>query len=181
MGSNPFIGSICGYGLVVECDLPKVEIRVRFPLPAPMAPKVASAIMKTMSSVSPFVSARRGVGAFIERVAESRFFHDLFSIALLSVTALIFVASLAWLVLHVHPTDVPVPVRYSNLTGFDTLGPWYFPFVLLAECLGVAVFNTFFAYRSFQKNRMVSFFLLATSVVVAAFGGVIAAAFGSVR
>ena len=26
---------ICGYGLVVECDLPKVETRVRFPVPAP--------------------------------------------------------------------------------------------------------------------------------------------------
>ncbi len=25
---------LCGYGSVVECDLPKVEIRVRFPLPA---------------------------------------------------------------------------------------------------------------------------------------------------
>ena len=25
---------ICGYGLVAECDLPKVETRVRFPVPA---------------------------------------------------------------------------------------------------------------------------------------------------
>ncbi len=33
-GSNPGGGS-SGYSLVVECDLPKVEIRVRFPLPAP--------------------------------------------------------------------------------------------------------------------------------------------------
>jgi hypothetical protein len=134
-----------------------------------------------MSSASPITTARRGVGAFFERVAQSRFFHDLFSVALLGLTALIFLASLAWLVLHVRPADVPVPVRYSNLTGFDTLGPWYFPYVLLAQCLAVALANTFFAYRSFHRNRMVSFFLLATSVVVSAFGGVIAAAFGSVR
>ena len=33
-GSIPLIGS-SGYSLVVECDLPKVEMRVRFPLPAP--------------------------------------------------------------------------------------------------------------------------------------------------
>ncbi len=26
----------CGYGLVVECDLPKVETRVQFPVPAPL-------------------------------------------------------------------------------------------------------------------------------------------------
>ncbi len=33
-GSTPLIGS-SGYSLVVERDLPKVEMRVRFPLPAP--------------------------------------------------------------------------------------------------------------------------------------------------
>ena len=32
---------ICGYGLMVECNLPKVETRVRFPLPAPRRRKLA--------------------------------------------------------------------------------------------------------------------------------------------
>ncbi len=134
-----------------------------------------------MSSVSPIAAVSKGVGAFFERVAGSRFFHDVFSVSLLGVTAVVYAVSIAWLLLHVQPVDVPVPVRYSNLTGFDVLGPWYFPYILLGECLAVTLFNMYFAYRSFQRNRMVSFFLLATSVVVAAFGGVIAAAFGSVR
>jgi hypothetical protein len=33
--TNKLIYENRGYGLVVECDLPKVETRVRFPLPAP--------------------------------------------------------------------------------------------------------------------------------------------------
>jgi hypothetical protein len=32
-GSSPLLGT-SGYGLVAECDLPKVETRVRFSLPA---------------------------------------------------------------------------------------------------------------------------------------------------
>ena len=35
-GSNPSLSTNCGYSSVVEYQLPKLAMRVRFPLPAPL-------------------------------------------------------------------------------------------------------------------------------------------------
>jgi hypothetical protein len=89
---------------------------------------------------------------------------------------------LAWLLLNVHATDVPVPVRYSNLlSGFDQTGPWFFPFLVLGFAMMVTITNGLFAYHSFARSRLASFFLLVAADVVGVFGIIIASAFGAVR
>ncbi len=41
----------CGYSLVAERDLPKVKMRVRFPLPAPIGPKISGSPSRCSSGV----------------------------------------------------------------------------------------------------------------------------------
>lgn len=128
-------------------------------------------------------SVRNARAKLIQRfhdVRESRFFHDRLFVGLI-VAALGFnLLALLMLVAKVRPTDVPVPTHYSTLGSFDQLGPWYFPFEVVAFALGVSVVNAGFAYSSYLRSRLASFFLLSGAVVVAVFSLIIAGAFGAV-
>ncbi|HEY6737149.1 MAG TPA: hypothetical protein VI322_05545 [Candidatus Saccharimonadia bacterium] len=135
-----------------------------------------------MKTFPPVVAARRIFQDVSARVIASRFFRDGLSMGLLGLAVVLNVVTMAWLLLRVHPNDVPVPVRYSNLLGgFDQLGPWYWPFVIAGFALSVTLFNAGFAYYSFHRSRLVSFFLLVTSNVVGAFSLIVSSAFGVVR
>jgi hypothetical protein len=135
-----------------------------------------------MNAFPPLDNARRMIRDVRTNVSGSRFFHDRFSTALLIAALAINGITFIWLVLRIHPTEVPVPVRYSNLlSGFDQLGPWYFPYFIAVYALAVTVFNGLLAYQSFNRSRLVSFFLLVASTVVAAFSLIIALAFGAIR
>jgi predicted small integral membrane protein len=124
---------------------------------------------------------RRTIQNTIIEVREARFFRDRLSVGLLVAALIINGLNLLWLGLHVRPTEGQVPVRFSSLTLFDALGPWYFPFLIALFGLGVTVVNDIFAYHSFGRSRLASFFLLIAAVVVAIFSFVISSAFGVVR
>ena len=89
--------------------------------------------------------------------------------------------NLVSLMLRLHPTDSQVPVHFSSFTLFDRLGPWYYPFEVAVVSLMITIINVVFAYHSFTRSRLASFFLLVTAVVVSVFGFIIAQAFGAVR
>ena len=135
-----------------------------------------------MNSFPPLAQSRRIIQDAVANIRESRFFHDRFSAGLLASALLLNALTFVWLLLKVRPTDVPVPVHYSNLlNGFDQLGPWYFPFFVGLYAVTTTIVNGLFAYQSFGRSRLVSFFLLVSSNVVAAFGFIIASALGTVR
>jgi hypothetical protein len=117
----------------------------------------------------------------IADVRNARFFRDRLSVMLAVLALIINGVNLVWLAFHVRPVEGQVPVRFSSLTLFDALGPWYFPFLIALFGLGVTLINDVFAYHSFSRSRLASFFLLITSVVVAIFCFVISRAFGVVR
>lgn len=138
--------------------------------------------MALMNTFPPLAHVRRSVQEGFGRVRESRFFHDRFSMSLLTLALALNAGTFLWLVGTLKPSEVPVPVRYSNLlSGFDQTGPWFFPFGIAAYALVVTLLNAFFAYQSFNRSRLASFFLLVSSVVVGGFSFIIANAFGSVR
>ncbi len=134
-----------------------------------------------MKGLQPFGALRRTIQDTFANVRSQRFFHDRLSAGLLVGALAVNGLNLATLVLRVKPTDAQVPVRFSSLTLFDQLGPWYFPFLIALFALGVTVVNGFFAYHSFARSRLASFFLLIGSGVVAIFGFIISMAFGVVR
>ncbi|GAC1370249.1 MAG: hypothetical protein NVSMB39_2960 [Candidatus Saccharimonadales bacterium] len=89
--------------------------------------------------------------------------------------------SLISLILKLHPIDAPVPVHFSSLYRFDKLGPWYFPLEVSLIALLITLANAGFAYTSFSRSRLASFFLLIASLVVGLFAAIIAQAFGAIQ
>ena len=62
------------------------------------------------------------------------------------------------LALRVRPTDSQVPVHFTSFTLFDQLGPWYFPFEIAFVTTLITIANGMFAYQSFTRSRLASFF-----------------------
>ena len=114
-------------------------------------------------------------------VRNQRFFRDRISVGLLVTGLILNGVNLITLMLHVRPSEGQVPVRFSSLTLFDALGPWYFPFLIALFALAVTLVNGLFAYHSFSRSRLASFYLLIGSDVVAIFAFIISVAFGGIQ
>lgn len=116
----------------------------------------------------------------LQSLRSQRLFHDRISIGLIFASLVLIV--LAWVVLlsRVRPTDFPVPVRYSSLTGFDVLGPWYQTLQLGVFASLVMLVNLALSIRCFPRSRITSFFLLSSSLVIGLFCLIISAAFTAV-
>jgi hypothetical protein len=140
-----------------------------------------NAIIASMEGFQPLQSLRRTVQYRFQDVLKQRFFHDRISVTVLTLALIINVGSLIDLSLKLRPTDSQVPVHFSSFTLFDQLGPWYFPLEIAFVTLIISLINAIFAYRSFTRSRLASFFLLLTAFVVAIFGFIIAQAFGAVH
>lgn len=134
-----------------------------------------------MNAFPPLRTLRRTFYDWTRDVRSARFFRDRLSAGLLVGALVINGLNFIWLAMHVRPTEGQVPVRFSSLTLFDALGPWYFPFLVALFGLGVTLANGAFAYHSFGRSRLASFFLLITANVVAIFSFIISNAFGVVR
>jgi hypothetical protein len=116
----------------------------------------------------------------LKAIRKSRFAADRLSVALLIVALILNALALFAVGARVRPTDVPVPVHFSSLNNFDALGSWYFPFEIVAFGFVVTIINGFFAYSSYLRSRLASFFLLTGAIVVAIFTLIIANAFSMV-
>lgn len=136
-----------------------------------------------MKGIPPLKALRRTLEVNLEDMRTSRFFRDRLSVTLLVSGLIINGLTLVTLAMRLKPMDGEWPVRFSSLTGFDPdmLGPWYYPFEIGLIALAISVVNGFFAYHSFGRSRLASFFLLVASGVVAIFSFIIANAFGVVR
>ncbi|HVQ43605.1 MAG TPA: hypothetical protein VMT30_01415 [Candidatus Saccharimonadia bacterium] len=134
-----------------------------------------------MEGLARLRSLRRTLQERINHVLSQRFFHDRISMAVLSMALAVNAAAIIMLALLLHPTESQAPVHFSSFALFDRLGPWYYPFEIALVAVVVTVVNTVFAYHSFLRSRLASFFLLVTSLVVAVFAFIIAQAFGAVR
>lgn len=105
---------------------------------------------------------------------------DPISVMALSAAVALNVVTLVLLVLKVHKVDYPVPTHYLNLVGFDQVGAWYSAYRLPVYGLLVTAINGLLAGKSFQRNRLVSFFLLLGAVAVGLLCLVIGLAFGAI-
>jgi hypothetical protein len=134
-----------------------------------------------MNGFPPLGALRRTISDKLSELRRMRFFHDRLSTALLVGALIVNGINLISLALRVRPVEGQVPIRFSSLTLFDALGPWYFPFLIALFALGVTMVNGVFAYHSFARSRLASFFLLIGSGVVAIFSFIISTALGVIR
>lgn len=133
-----------------------------------------------MKALPPLGSVRRNLTTKFITLRESRFLRDRLSVTLLVVALVIGGLNLVLLMFHLPTARVDVPVRYSSLGGFDGLGPWYSPFLIVLFGLSITVVNGVLALQAFGRSRLASFFLLAGSCVVALFCLIISNAFAMV-
>lgn len=134
-----------------------------------------------MEGSRPLSTLSRTIKERTSDVLNQRFFRDRLSMAMLFAAVAVNVLSLISLALKLQPIDAPVPVHFSSFARFDQLGPWFFPLQISLVALGITLVNTIFAYNSFNRSRLASFFLLVTSVVVGIFAAIIAQAFGAIQ
>lgn len=106
-----------------------------------------------------------------------RFFQDRLSLSFLVPVLALNALTLIIMVIRLKPTDYAIPVRYSSLVGFDTLGPWYQIYMVGLFGVLVTAINTALAAVSFTRSRITSFFLLIGAFVVALFCLIIGTAF----
>jgi hypothetical protein len=103
--------------------------------------------------------------------------HDSISVAALSVAVISSVIVSLLLLVKVHHVDYPVPTHYLNLVGFDQVGGWYETYRIALFAWLVTIVNASLAAKSFQRNRLTSFFLLLGAAAVSIFCVVIGLAF----
>jgi hypothetical protein len=134
-----------------------------------------------MKGLPPLGALRRSAQTKFKEVREARFFRDRISVSLLLAGLIVSGLGFVLLMLHVPPTHTDIPVRYSSLGGgFEGLGPWYSPYLIMMFGLAIVVINGVLAFRAFVLSRLASFYLLAGAAVVSIFCLIVANAFATV-
>lgn len=95
------------------------------------------------------------------------FFKNSWYVTLLVVNAGPLAFTVFWSLVHIHKTDLQVPVRYTSLANFDQLGGWFQLYDLAIIATLVMIANTFLAIVCYKRNRVMSLFLLLSSLMVA--------------
>ncbi len=125
-------------------------------------------------------SPRFSASSQLEAAKAHRLWRDGLSVGIVITAALINGLCLTLAIARLHPLDYAIPVRYTSVAAFDTLGPWYMLYAIPIYGIVVLVANVGLAMKAYMRSRIASFFLLLASVVVALLCLVISNAFISV-
>ena len=125
-------------------------------------------------------SPRVRASSHLEAAKAHRLWNDRLSVSVVLFALAITVLAFVLVAARLRPLGYAVPVRYTSVGGFDTLGPWYALYAIPAYGLLVLAANTGLAMKAYNRSRIASFFLLLGAVVVALLCLVISNAFVSV-
>ena len=114
------------------------------------------------------------------RLSNQRLVKDRLSLGILIATGIINAATLLLLLANLRPTEFAVPVRYSSLTGFQSLGHWYQIYYISLFSWAVGLVNAVLANICYLRSRITSFFLLVGAFVVSLFCLIISLAFAAI-
>jgi len=106
--------------------------------------------------------------------------QDSISVAALGLSVVLNFVTLGLLLAKVHQVDYPVPVHYLSLVGFDQVGSWIQTYRLAVFGFALTLVNGLLAAQSFQRNRLVSFFLLLGAAAASLLILVISLAFAAI-
>ncbi len=109
------------------------------------------------------------------------FFKNSWYVTLLVVNAGLLAFTVFWSLVHIHKTDLQVPVRYTSLANFDQLGSWRQLYDLAIIATLVMIANTLLAIVCYKRNRVMSLFLLLSSLMVAILALVILLGFTTIN
>ena len=125
-------------------------------------------------------SPRQSASSRLEAAKAHRLWNDRLSVGVIVLALGVNALALVMTLTRLRPLSYAVPVRYTSVGSFDTLGPWYVLYAIPLYGLLVLIANTGLAMKAFARSRIASFFLLLAAVVVALLCLVISNAFVSV-
>lgn len=125
-------------------------------------------------------SPRAIVSSQLDAAKGHRLWRDRLSVGVVALAAGINVLALLLVVIRLRPLGYAVPVCYTSVAGFDTLGAWYVLYAIPLYGIIVLGANVSLAMKAYTRSRIASFFLLLAAVVVALLCLVICNAFVSV-
>lgn len=97
---------------------------------------------------------------------DQHFFRDgwLLGLVLLVIAGNAFI--LTWSLTHISRVSIELPVRFTSLSNFDQLGPWYQLYQIAAISITISLINIFLIALLHRKNRILSIFLAITTLMV---------------
>ncbi len=104
----------------------------------------------------------------LDSLRQHRFFSDGWIGGLLLINVALNSFVVIWSIIHVHRSDILVPIRYTSLANFDTLGHWYQLYFIAAASVIIFIVNATLGVVGYRRSRMTSIFLLLVSAMVAA-------------
>lgn len=125
-------------------------------------------------------SPRTIASSQLEAAKGHRLWRDRLSVGVVLLAAAVNALALSLVLIRLRPLGYDVPVRYTSVAGFDSLGPWYALYAIPVYGMVVLAANVGLAMKAYTRSRIASFFLLLAAVVVALLCLVISNAFVSV-
>jgi hypothetical protein len=125
-------------------------------------------------------SARNIASSQLEAAKGHRLWRDRLSVSVVALAVAINALAVISVLIRLRPLSYEVPIRYTSVAGFDSLGPWYALYAIPAYGILVLAANVGLAMKAYNRSRIASFFLLLAAVVVALLCLVISNAFVSV-
>jgi len=125
-------------------------------------------------------SPRAIASSQLDAAKSHRLWRDRLSVAVILLAISINLLALVLVISRLRPLSYDVPVRYTSVGGFDTLGPWYALYIIPLYGIVVLAANLGLAMKAYTRSRIASFFLLLAAVVVALLCLVISNAFVTV-
>ncbi|MEI8072594.1 MAG: hypothetical protein WCH00_00650 [Candidatus Saccharibacteria bacterium] len=95
-----------------------------------------------------------------------KFFKDSWLLGLLFIVAVGNAFIIFWSLTHIHAASIDLPVRFTSLSNFDELGSWFRLYDIAEISIVVSLINLLLAVLLHAKNRILSIFLLLTSIMV---------------
>ncbi len=101
----------------------------------------------------------------IQEIKEHMFFSDILILGFLASSLLLLGILFLIILLGIKPSDVLIQVRFDSFTGVSKLGVWLEVYNLLIVGALIGVVNTVLSYIAYEKERLISIFLLVGVVI----------------
>lgn len=102
-------------------------------------------------------------------VLKSDFLYDRAVILNLTLALLLNLFIFVIFVLKIKPQEALLPINYNTYVGASRLGKWYQIYEIPFFGLAIIVLNSFLAYFLYEKERLISFFLVSGAFIIQIF------------
>lgn len=99
-------------------------------------------------------------------LTDQKFFKDGWLLGLLGLIVAGNLFLIVWSATHIRQASIELPVRFTSLSNFDQLGPWYQLYEISIIALVITLINIFLAVLLYKKNRILSIFVTITTLMV---------------